>query len=127
MTIREIRWGRVLLGGLFSELTIFAIYIPLNSASPQAAYYSVPVLVLATAFVFGRWVAGPVLRGFVPHGALTAVAASVIYLALNVALGTIALVPWLFHISNVARVAGGAAGGALAGRRARTATAPIAV
>ena len=122
MTMKDIRWGRVLLGGFLIELTIFAIYIPLNSASPQVAYYSVPVLALATAYLFGRWAARPLQSGFVLHGALVAVTASLIYLALNAGLGTIPLIPWLFHISNVVRVLAGAAGGAAAAKRARLMT-----
>ena len=119
MTLKDIRWGRILLGGFLIELTIFAIYIPLNAALPQVAYYSVPVLILTTAYVFGRWAARPVQSGFVLHGALVAVAASLMYLGLNAALGTIPLIPWLFHSSNVVRVFAGAAGGAAAGKRAR--------
>ena len=119
MAMKDIRWGRILLGGFLIELTIFAIYIPLNAALPQIAYYSVPVLALATAYVFGRWAARPLQSGFVLHGTLVAVAASLMYLALNAALGTIPLIPWLFHVSNVVRVFAGAAGGAAAGKRAR--------
>jgi hypothetical protein len=57
--VNEVRWGRVLLGGLFIKLTMLAIILPLNSLSQQAAYYSVPVMALATAFLFGRWAARP--------------------------------------------------------------------
>ncbi len=119
MTMKDIRWGRVLLGGFLIELTIFAIYIPLDAALPQIAYYSVPVLALTTAYLFGRWAARPLQSGFVLQGALVAITASVIDLGLNAALGTIPLIPWLFHISNVIRIFAGAAGGAAAGKRAK--------
>lgn len=85
----EIRWGRILLGGLFIELTMFAIVPPLNSLSQRAAYYSVPVLALATAFLFGRRAARPLKARFVLHGVLVAVAASVMYLAVTTAMGVI--------------------------------------
>jgi hypothetical protein len=117
--VTQIRWGRILLGGLFIELTMFAIVLPLNSLSQQAAYYSVPVLALATAFLFGRWAARPLKAQFVLHGVLVAVAASVMYIALTTAMGVISSVLLLYHLSNGIRIVGGAAGGASAGRRSK--------
>ena len=53
----QLRWGRILLGGMFIELTMVAIIVPVNAASERTAYYLVPVLALATAFIFGQWAA----------------------------------------------------------------------
>jgi hypothetical protein len=81
------------------------------------AYYAVPFLIFGTAILFAWFVARPLQDRFVLHGTLTAVTASAIYLALNVASGTLPLVPWLFHVFNVLRPAAGAAGGAIARSR----------
>lgn len=115
-----VRWGRVVLGGLFIELTMFAIVVPLNSISEQTAYYSVPVLALATAFLFGWWAAAPLKSQFILHGVLVALAASCFYIALTAAMGVIGSLPLLYHLSHGLRILGGAAGGAFAERRART-------
>jgi hypothetical protein len=119
--LNQIRWGRIFLGGLFIELTIFAIVLPLNVLSQRAAYYSVPVLVLATAYIFGRWAARPLEAQFVLHGALVAVTASLMYLALTTAMGVVGSLPLLFHVSNGIRILGGMAGGASAARQAKAA------
>lgn len=116
-----IRWGRIVLGGLFIELAMFAVVVPLNVlGGEQAVYYAVPFLAVATAFVFGWWAARPVTGRFVLHGALVAVAASVMYITLTVASGVAGELPLLYHVSHALRVMGGAAGGAFAARRART-------
>jgi hypothetical protein len=120
MNVRDIRWGRVLLGGLFIELSMFAVVVPLNAISPRAAYYSVPLLAFATALLFGWWAAKPVSSRFVLHGTLVAIAASAMYIALTTAMG--ADVPWLYHLSHLLRLAGGAAGGTLAERAIREAS-----
>jgi hypothetical protein len=117
MPVIHLRWGRILLGGLLIEIAIFAVFIPLNSADTQAAYSAVPALIVGTAILFGWLVARPLQGQFVLHGTLTAVAASVMYLALNAASGTLPLVPWLFHLFNVLRPAAGAVGGAIARSR----------
>ena len=113
-THRPLRWGRVLLGGVFIELTMLTIIVPLNSISEPTAYYLVPILAFATAFIFGRWAATPLERDFVLHGVLVAAVASLIYITLTTATG--ASVPLLFHLSHGVRLIGGAAGGWSAGR-----------
>ena len=115
MAVSELHWGRILLGGLFIELTMLAIVVPLNSVNQQLAYYSVPVLALATAFIFGRRAAAPLKAHFVLHGVLVAVVASAIYIALTTSMRV--SVPLLYHLSHGLRLLGGAAGGAVAGRR----------
>src|SRR5262245_55042122 len=123
---QEFRWGRVLLGGLFIELTMFAIVVPLNAVSAQGAYYSVPFLAIATALLFGRWAARPLHAGFVLHGVLVAAAASAMYISLTLATGTVGSVPLLYHFSHGLRLLGGEAGGALAARRAGVSRSPVA-
>jgi len=111
-----IRWKRVASGGFFIELTMFAIVLPMNTVSPQATYYSVPLLVLLSAVVWGYWAARGADGRFVLHGVLVAIVASAIYVALTTALA--APVPLLFHLSHGLRLLGGALGGKLASRKA---------
>jgi hypothetical protein len=116
--MNTIRWRRVLAGGLFIELTMLAIVLPLNAVSPQAVYYLVPVLALLTAVLYGYWAAKPVDDGFVLHGALVAIVASMLYVILTTAAG--APVPLLYHLSHGLRLLGGVVGGRLARRRTRS-------
>ena len=125
-TVARIRWGRILLGALFIELTMFAIFIPLQTVSADAAYWAVPILGMLTAFVFGRWAAAPAAGRFVLHGALTAAAASLMWLTMVLVSGGLAITPLLYHVVNVVRVAAGAAGGAWARRAAETARPAVA-
>ena len=113
-----IRWGRIILGGLFMELAMFAVVIPLNGINRQATYYSVPFLTSVFGFLFGYWVARPLRNRFILHGVLTAVAASMMYVALTFAMGAAASVPLLYHFSHGLRMIGGAFGGRVAERRA---------
>jgi hypothetical protein len=112
----HIRWGRVVLGGVFIELTMLGIIVPVNAISEPTAYYLVPILALATAWVFGYWAARPVQSHFVLHGVLAAAVASLIYVVLTTAAGV--PVPLLFHLSHGVRLVGGAVGGAYAARQA---------
>ena len=114
----NIHWGRIALGGLLTEVAIFAVVLPLNMIRPSLTYYAVPVLVTAAAFVFGRWVARPLPATFVLHGVLTAVVSGLLYVALTVSMG--ASVPMLYHLSHGLRLLGGVAGGASAAKARRS-------
>jgi hypothetical protein len=115
-TQQDIRWGRISLAAVLVEAVLLAVILPLNAVSGELAYYSVPVLVFATAYGAGWWVARPLAGRFVLHGVLVAVCASAIYVALTIAMGVFASVPLLYHFSHGLRVIGGAAGAALAAR-----------
>ena len=118
MTASEsIRWGRIIVAAVLVEAGMFAIVIPLNGINEQVTYYSVPFLVFATAYLAARWVGRPLAGRFVLHGVLTAIGASLIYVAITIALGVFNSVPLLYHFSHALRIAGGAAGGARSARR----------
>lgn len=121
MRVHRIRWGRVALGGLFNELAMFAIVIPLRMVSETALYYSVPPLAVVTALFVGWWVASPLKSRQVLHGVLQAIIASGLYVGLTVGSGTAGEIPLLWHLSHGLRLIGGAAGGAIAARRAAAA------
>ena len=115
----RLRWGRILLAGLFSELTIFAIFLPIQAANPQAAVNVVPVLVTVTAFLWGWWAARRAGGRYVAHGVLAAVAASLMWIGLvSAGGGNWSEIPLLYHLSHGLRLLGGAGGGMWAARRA---------
>ena len=116
MSSTPIRWGRVLLGGLFIELAMFAFVIPLTAIGEQVLYYAVPFLAFGIAVVFGWWVARPLSGRQVLHGALVAVAASLMYIALTTAMGVAGTLPLLYHVSHGLRILGGMLGGSIAAR-----------
>lgn len=115
MAVTDIRWMRVLVGGFLTEITLFAVVLPLNALSSDFTYYAVPFLVFTWGIIFGYWVARPLNAAFVLHGALVALVASVLYVVLTTALA--APVPLLFHLSHGLRLLGGMLGGKLAERR----------
>jgi putative membrane protein (TIGR04086 family) len=120
---RSLRWGRILLGGLFIELAMFAFVIPLQAISPTVLYYSVPFLAIGTAVLFGAWAAKPAQSRHVLHGVLVALVASLIYVSLTTAAGANSEIPLLYHFSHGLRLLGGGIGGWLAARRSGVAAA----
>ena len=113
--MKNIRWGWILLGGFLTELAIFIIVIPLSLLAGQASLlYSAPPASFAAALVFGMWVAGKSPQGRVLHGALTGVAAALIYIAMGLGQPE----PIAYIIAHVLKILGGAAGGFVALKRA---------
>jgi hypothetical protein len=121
----RVRWGRILLGGLYSELAIFAVFIPLQSVFGDVVMNVVPVLAAAVAFVFGWWAAKGAHDRHVLHGALVAVAASLMWIGLVLGSGgQWSEIPVLYHVTHGLRLIGGAAGGWWAARRAASMSTP---
>lgn len=112
------RWGRILLGGFFAELLVFAIVFPVRHFFGQQAFLA-SILVASTAMplVLAIWVCRRVESGFVLHGALVGVVAALIYVVL--AWGQPE--PLLYKIAHGLKVVGGVAGGVVASRRKPTA------
>ena len=114
----RLRWGRILLGGLYSELAIFAVFIPLQSVYGDAVTNIVPALAAAVAFLFGWWAAKGAPDRQVLHGVLVAVAASLMWIGLVLGSGgQWSEIPVLYHVTHGLRLMGGAAGGWWAARR----------
>ena len=108
------RWGRILLGGFFAELLVFAIVFPVRHFFGERAFLaSILIASAATPFVLAIWVCRRVESAFVLHGALVGVVAALIYLAL--AWGQPE--PALYKVAHGLKVVGGIAGGAVASRR----------
>ena len=111
---RQIRWGRVLVGGFLAELIVFAIVFPVQYLFGQQAFLaSILVASAVMPFVFAVWVCRPIESRFVLHGALVGVVAALIYF--GVAWGQPE--PLLYKIAHGLKVVGGIAGGIVASRR----------
>ena len=118
-----IRWGRIVLGGFLAELILVVLVIPIRAfGGPESAVTVVAVAGSFFVFVPVAWwlcrsVAQPVL-----HGALMGAAAAAIYMLLAL-FGQFFMpdappMPLIYYVAHVLKIAGGAAGGWLALRRA---------
>jgi putative membrane protein (TIGR04086 family) len=113
-----IRWGLALVGGVLAEVGIFAVVIPVQQLFGERAFLlSATPACLAMTFVFGWWVARRAAARPLLHGLLVGVVAALIYLALVWGQD----LPTEFVVANWLKLAGGLAGGAVAGRRLRRA------
>jgi hypothetical protein len=119
-----IRWGRVLLGGLFAELILIAAVIPMRVLGSSET--AITVLAVAGSFVVFIPVAWRLARALpnpVLHGVLMGAAAAAIYILLSV-VGQLVdpnapAAPLIYYVAHALKLAGGATGGWLA-RRGRT-------
>lgn len=112
MTFGEVRWGRVLVGGVSAELAVFAIVFPvLRFFGQQAFLASILIASLAMPFLFAVWVCRRVKSHFVLHGLLVGVVAALMYLI--VAWGQPE--PLVYKIAHGLKLVGGLLGGVFAG------------
>jgi len=110
----RIHWGRIFLGGFLAEAVVVAIAIPIFMISGQhALLYVAPAASLVSCFLFALWVGRKVEVRFVVHGVLVGVVATVLYVGLTLARPE----PFAYLVAHALKILGGAAGGAVAGRR----------
>jgi hypothetical protein len=108
------RWGRILLGGFFAELLVFAIVFPVRHFFGERAFLaSILMASAAMPFLLAIWVCRSVESSFGLQGALVGVVAALIYLIL--AWGQPE--PLLYKVAHGLKVVGGVAGGVVASRR----------
>ena len=120
MTSTRLRWANILIGGFLAELCVFAIVFPaLWLFGQQAFLASILIASAVMPFVFAVWVGRVAGSRFVLHGALVGLVAALIYLIL--AWGQPQ--PLLYKIAHGLKIAGGMAGGLVAGRRKSVASA----
>jgi hypothetical protein len=108
------RWGRVLVGGFLAELLVFATVFPVLDLFGQRAFLAWVLIASAgMPFIFAVWVGRGIESRFVLHGALVGLVAALIYMALTWGEPQ----PLLYQIAHGLKIAGGAAGGAVASWR----------
>lgn len=109
-----IRCVRILIGGLLAEALILVVVVPVALlAGQRPLLYLVPPACFITCFFLAIWVCRPLESGFVLHGALVGIVATLLYLALTRA-GPEA---FAYILAHGLKIVGGAAGGFVAGRR----------
>jgi hypothetical protein len=113
----RIHWGRIILGAFILEVVLFIILVPIGSIFGMTAFFvSVPIGCFLFGFLLGMWVVRNLKSGFVLHGALVGIIATILYLGLCAASpGSIpaAVAVYgllLFVFSNALRIAGCMAG-----------------
>ena len=125
-----IRWGRVLAGGVLSELGVFAaifaaigvytvVFAPATSEEAlRPEYYTAPAAALVATFLCAWWAARKAGSRFIAHGTLVGVAAVLL------SVGFIAAAEpedrLMYMVSFALRIVGGYAGGIVAARRQRS-------
>ena len=119
----SIRWGRIVLGGFLAELILVVFVIPIRAfGGPESA---ITVVAVAGSFFVFVPVAWRLFRSGVKpvlHGALMGAAAVFIYTLLGLVGQYFAPdsppIPLIYYVAHVLKIAGGAAGGWFALRRA---------
>jgi hypothetical protein len=110
----QIHWGRVCIGGILTELAVFAIVFPARSLFGQGAFLaSILVASAVLPLVLALWVCRRVESHFLLHGALVGIVAALFYLGLAWRQPQ----PTLYWIAHGLKVVGGIAGGTIASRR----------
>lgn len=124
-TSAKFHWLRVLIGGFLAEVLVIALVIPISLLFGQhALLYAAPAASLLACFLLALWVARGVDSGFILHGILVGVVATLLYIALTLARPE----PLPYLLAHALKILGGAAGGLVAQRRraaASPATAPF--
>jgi hypothetical protein len=120
----KIYWGRIVLGAFLLEAVLLVTLVPLVPIFGQMVFFvAVPIGCFVFGFLFGMWVARKLRSGFILHGALMGILATLLYLGLCATQpGSIPAVVavyglFLFLLSNGLRIAGCIAGAFAQGRR----------
>jgi hypothetical protein len=121
-----IRWLRVVLGGFLAEVALIGVAIPLFLLLPNpqtALNLAIPPASFLVLIPFGWWAARGAPRSYVLNGVLTGLAGVVLYLLVGVVGSAIthrdpmeSMTP-AYLLAHALKLAGGAVGGWLAGRK----------
>ena len=118
----RIHWGRIIAGAIMGEAILIGLAIPMGVyLSERAFVLTVQPAVFAVGFISAYWVARKVKGRHALHGALVAIVATLIYMALiaNQFSRVVALYgPVLLILGNVLRLLG-CVFGALAAKRSQ--------
>jgi hypothetical protein len=127
--MRRIRWGLVVAAALLAEISVIAIFFLLLFGAtlagvPEIArplspldYADALVSSFAMVFLFTLWVGKRIESGFVLHGILVGVVATLLFVALSFGLNGTFEEPALYWVAHGLKILGGATGGLVVGRR----------
>jgi putative membrane protein (TIGR04086 family) len=111
MRFADLRWGRVIVGGVAAELAVFAIVFPIYHFFGQRAFLaSILVATFVLPFVAALWVGRSLQSDFLLHGALVGVVAALVYLIVSRGQPE----PLLYKVSHGLKIVGGLLGGVVA-------------
>jgi len=110
----NLRWTRIILGGIFAELVVFAIVFPVQHFLGQQAFLvSILIASFAMPLLAALWVCQRADAHLVLHGSLTGLVAALFYMI--IAWGQPE--PTLYKIAHGLKIVGGWMGGNIAVRR----------
>jgi putative membrane protein (TIGR04086 family) len=110
----QMRWGRIVVGGLLAEVALILAIVPLGLRLGESfLHYTAPPGSFVTCFLGALWVGRGVRSRFVLHGVLVGVVAALIYVGLTRAQPE----PPVYIVAHGLKLAGGACGGFVAARR----------
>jgi hypothetical protein len=127
--IRPIRWGLVVAAAALAELSVIAIFFVLlfgamlagvpELARPLSTLDYVDALVssFVMVFVFTLWVGRRIESGFVLHGILVGIFATLFFVVLSLGLNGTLEEPPLYWVAHGLKILGGLTGGLVAERR----------
>ena len=120
----KIRWIRIVVAAVLFEVALIALTVVVSLFMPVEAFLSyVPAVVFVVGFPFGMWVVRKAASGFILHGTLVGVVATLIYLALVLGqFGSLTPViemygPVSFFLANALKILGCVAGAYAQSRR----------
>ena len=114
MSKTRIHWGRILLGGLFAEVTLILAIVPLGlRLGDNFLHDTAPPASFVTCFLGALWVGRRIKSHFILHGTLVGVVAAMIYVALTRAQPE----HFAYIVAHALKLAGGACGGIVARRQ----------
>lgn len=120
----KIHWIRVLVAAVLFEVALIAITVVVSQFMAVEAFLSfVPAVVFVVGFPFGMWAARKTASGFLLHGTLVGIVATLIYFALVLGqFGSLTPVidmygPVSFFLANALKILGCVAGAYAAGRQ----------
>jgi hypothetical protein len=110
----KFHWVRVLIGGFLAEISVIVLVIPVALLfGRHALLYVAPPASLLSCFLFAWWVGRRIDSGFVWHGILVGVVATLLYVGLTLGRPE----PWPYLVAHGLKILGGAAGGGVAASR----------
>ncbi len=79
----DIRWARVVLAAFLLEVVLFVVLVPIGQVFGNTVFLiAVPIGCIVFGFLFGMWVVRPLRSGFLLHGSLVGILATILYLGL---------------------------------------------